>query len=130
VISARGDETICYRGRICQLPLSKRAAQVFSHSMKPVKNEKHCSSTESWSRLNASRAAHSSSLAYTISCKNVQILNHEDKRWPFAYHFEKIESWQKFFRNWQTLQSLKMYFPPCKTYVTICKGRFANSLGC
>jgi len=92
VISARGDETICYRGRICQLPLSKRAAQVFSHSMKPVKNEKHCSSTESWSRLNASRAAHSSSLAYTISCKNVQILNHEDKRWPFAYHFEKIES--------------------------------------
>jgi len=41
-----GDERICYRGPLCQLPLSKRTAQLFSHTMKPVKNEKNCSSTE------------------------------------------------------------------------------------
>jgi len=34
------DEPICYGGSLCQLPLSKRAAQLFSHTMKPVKNEK------------------------------------------------------------------------------------------
>ena len=45
-IWSRGDEPICYRGPLCQLPLSKRAAQLFSHTMKPVKNEKNCSSTE------------------------------------------------------------------------------------
>jgi len=35
-----GLEPICYRGPLCPLPLSKRAAQLFSHTMKPVKNEK------------------------------------------------------------------------------------------
>jgi len=38
--TARGDEPICYRGPLCQLPLSKRAAQLFCQAMKPVKNEK------------------------------------------------------------------------------------------
>ena len=46
IFQSRGDEPICYRGPLCQLPLSKRAAQLFSHTMKPVKNEKNCSSTE------------------------------------------------------------------------------------
>ena len=35
----RGDEPICYRGPHCQLPLSKRAAKLFSHTTKPAKNE-------------------------------------------------------------------------------------------
>jgi len=42
LLVTRGDEPICYRGPLCQLPLSKRAAQLFSHTMKPVKNEKNC----------------------------------------------------------------------------------------
>jgi len=46
IVCGRGDEPICYRGPLCQLPLSKRAAQHSSHNMKPVKNEKNCSSTE------------------------------------------------------------------------------------
>ena len=45
-----GCESICYRGPLCQLPLSNRAAQLFSHTMKPVKNEKSCSSTETKKR--------------------------------------------------------------------------------
>jgi len=45
-ICSRGDEPICYRGPLCQLLLSKRAAQFFSHTMKPVENENNCSSTE------------------------------------------------------------------------------------
>ena len=36
----RGDESICYCGSLCQLPLTKRATQLFSHTTKPVKNEK------------------------------------------------------------------------------------------
>ena len=32
----RGNEPICYRGPLCQLPLSNRAAQPFSHTMKLV----------------------------------------------------------------------------------------------
>ena len=32
----RGDEPICYRAPLCRLPLSNRAAQRFSHPMKPV----------------------------------------------------------------------------------------------
>jgi len=43
---SRGDESICDCGPLCQLPLRKRAAQLFSHTMTPVKNEKNCSSTE------------------------------------------------------------------------------------
>jgi len=47
---SRGDEPICYRGPLCQLPLSKRAAQLFSHTVKSVKNEKNCSSTETYNK--------------------------------------------------------------------------------
>ena len=36
IFSYRGDEPICYRGPLCQLPLSERVAQLFSHTMKPV----------------------------------------------------------------------------------------------
>ena len=39
-------ERICYCGPLCQLPLSKRTAQLFSHILKRVKNKKNCSSTE------------------------------------------------------------------------------------
>jgi len=46
ICQTRGDEPICYRGPLRQLPLSKRDAQLFSHTMKAVKNEKNCSSTE------------------------------------------------------------------------------------
>jgi len=67
-MSCRGDEPICYRGPLCQLLLSKRAAQVFSHTMKPVKNEKIVyqqkqitdESNNCWSNLNALRAARNS----------------------------------------------------------------------
>ena len=37
---SKGDEPICSPGPLCQLPLSRRAAQLFSHNVKPVKNEK------------------------------------------------------------------------------------------
>jgi len=37
---ARGNEPICYRGPLCQLPLSKRAAQLFSRTRKPAKTKK------------------------------------------------------------------------------------------
>ena len=40
LVAIRGDESICYRGSLCKLPLSKRAAQLFSHTMKPVKMKK------------------------------------------------------------------------------------------
>ena len=40
MVYGRGDEPICYLGPLCQFPLSKRAAHLFSHTMKPVKNEK------------------------------------------------------------------------------------------
>ena len=36
MVSCSGDEPICYRGPLCQLPLSIRAAQLFNHTMKPV----------------------------------------------------------------------------------------------
>jgi len=36
VVYIRGDEPICYRGPLCQLPLSNRAVKLFSHTMKPV----------------------------------------------------------------------------------------------
>jgi len=36
IVYIRGDKPICYRRPLCLLPLSKRAAQLFSHTMKPV----------------------------------------------------------------------------------------------
>jgi len=35
-LQSRGDERICCLGPVCQLPLSNRAAQRFSHNMKPI----------------------------------------------------------------------------------------------
>ena len=34
-VQFRGDEPICYRRPLRQLPLSKRAAQIFSYTIKP-----------------------------------------------------------------------------------------------
>ena len=44
---SRGDEPICYRGPLCHLPKSNRAAELFNHRpiMKPVKNEKFFNSS-------------------------------------------------------------------------------------
>jgi len=61
----QGWRTYLLSGSLCQLPLSKRAAQLFSHTMKLVKNEKIVNqqkqitndSNTCWSHLNASRAA-------------------------------------------------------------------------
>jgi len=39
-LCCRGDEPICYRGPLCQLPLSNRATQLFSHTTNPVKTKK------------------------------------------------------------------------------------------
>ena len=47
----RGDEPICYRGPLCQLPLSKRAAQLFSHTIKAVKKEKKVHQQKQTTRL-------------------------------------------------------------------------------
>jgi len=65
---ARGDEPIWYRGPLSQLLMSKRAAQLFGHIMKPVKNDRKCSyftrSCFSCEKIvhvsNASRAARNS----------------------------------------------------------------------
>jgi len=65
---SRGDEPICFRGSLCELPLRKRVAQLFSHTMKPVKNEKKFHQQKQttkkvqvcWSRLNALRATQNS----------------------------------------------------------------------
>jgi len=63
-----GDEPICYRGPLCRLPLSKRAAQLFSHTMKPLKTKKIVHQQKQttkkvqdcWSCMNASWAARNS----------------------------------------------------------------------
>ena len=61
---SRGHEPICYRGPLCQLPLSNRAAHLFSHTMKPVSSillvRLNAKVQDSWSRLNASQAARNS----------------------------------------------------------------------
>jgi len=64
MIELRDDEPICYRRPLCQLPLNKRAAQHFSHIMKPVKNKKKRSSTET----NIKRKSISSRLLVLPEC--------------------------------------------------------------
>ena len=83
----RGDEPICYRGALCQLSLSNRAAQLFSHTMKPVSSRLLVSPESFAGRTKffcGPRAACSSPLFYGIDFK----LCSSNKLRLFSFNFD------------------------------------------